>query len=44
MKMRSKTPVKAQKTKEFEKALTELKLIKAGKKKARNALDFLNGL
>lgn len=38
------TPVKAKFLEEFKEAVEEVNLIKAGKKKARNAEDFLNEL
>jgi len=38
------TEAKAQLLSEMKDAVEELKLIKAGKKKAQNAEDFLNGL
>jgi hypothetical protein len=38
------TPIKAQMIEEFKEAIEELKLVKAGKKKAKNAEDFLNEL
>ena len=38
------TPAKAQFLKELKEAVSELNLVKSGKKKARNAEDFLNEL
>lgn len=38
------TPPKAQLMEEIKEAVEELKLVKAGKKKARNAEDFLHEL
>lgn len=38
------TEAKAQMFSEMKDAVDEMKLIKSGKKKARNAEDFLNGL
>lgn len=38
------TDTKAQLMEELREAVEEMKLIRAGKKKARNAEDFLNGL
>ena len=38
------TPSKALLVKEIKQAVEEMKLIRAGKKKARNAEDFLNEL
>lgn len=38
------SPAKAQLIEDIKDAVTEVNKIKAGKKKARNAEDFLNGL
>jgi hypothetical protein len=38
------TDAKAQLMEEIKEAVEEMKLIRAGKKKSRNAEDFLNGL
>ena len=44
VKMHKITPVKAQMIEEFKEAIEELKLVKSGKKKARNGEDLLNEL
>ena len=44
VKAKTLTDTKAQLMQEIREAVEEMKLIKAGKKKARNAEDFLNEL
>jgi hypothetical protein len=44
VKAKQLTDAKALLMEEIREAVEEMKLIKAGKKKARNAEDFLNGL
>jgi hypothetical protein len=44
VKARTITPEKAQMIEELKEAVQELKLVKSGKKKAKNAEDFLNEL
>lgn len=44
VKTKELTPTKAQFLEELKEAVEEMKLIKEGKKKARNAEDFLNEL
>jgi len=44
LKTKSLTDTKAQLMEEIREAVEEMKLIRAGKKKARNAEDFLNEL
>ncbi len=44
VKTKTLSPAKAQFFSELKEAVTELNLVKAGKKKARNAEDFLNEL
>lgn len=44
VKAKTLTDTKAQLLQEIREAVEEMKLIKAGKKKARNAEDFLNEL
>jgi hypothetical protein len=44
VKAKTITPAKAQLIEEIKEAVNEMKLIRVGKKKARNAEDFINEL